>query len=196
MYRQQAALRHQRAKPVPIQELPEVPEELPEEVPEEVPEAEAAAADNEAVQPLWQEEADYNTLFYQVQAVLLDSELFARYCVVEGHSDMQQGERRSTMDQREFITMLQSLGVMEDSPVAPTHKALLKSMRKLSKGAAASIFRDASGAAKQRKAASEQASRTGRRGSQMRVSELNFSSFCKTGSPKEPWPRKCCMHRR
>jgi len=182
MYRQQVALRQQRAKPAPIQEeLPDVPEEVPEEV---VPEAEAggggraAAADDAAAQPLWQEESDHNALFYQVEAVLLDSELFARHCVVEGHSDMQQGERRSTMDQREFITMLQSLGVMEDSPAAPTHEALLKTTRRVSKGAAASIFRDASGAAKQRKAASEQASRTGRRGSQMRVSELNFSSFC------------------
>jgi hypothetical protein len=163
MYKQQAA------KHAPIRELLE-----------EVPEEDVAAAeadDDDAAQPIWQEEADNNALFYQVEAVLLDSELFARFCLVQGHSDMQQGERRS-MDQREFITMLQSLGVMEDSPAAPTHEALLKTAHRISKTMAACIFRDASGVAKQRKEVSERVRRTGLRGSQTRVAELNFSSFC------------------
>jgi hypothetical protein len=171
MYKQQAALRQQRVRhPAPIRELPE-------EVPEEDEAAAEADVDDEA-QPIWQEEADHNALFYQVESVMLDSELFARFCVFHGHSDVQQSERRSMMDLRGFITMLQSLGVMEDSPAAPTHEALLKTAHRISKTMAASIFRDASAAAKQRKEVSERVSRTGLRGSQMSVAELNFSSFC------------------
>ena len=143
-----------------------------EEVQEEVKPVENEASEEEA--------ANRAQVFTRVEAFLLDRSLFQRFCVVEGHSDMQKGERRTTMDQKEFLTMLRTLGVMEDSTDAPTDEVLsrvLTANNKVNKGAASIIFRNASGVTKVRKERGQD-----RRISQINIAELDFGMYCKAAS--------------
>ena len=170
MRRQQAILRQLREEPIE--------EELPPPPPDEKP-AEASEHDDETV------EEEIDTLFNQVEAFLLDRELFVRHTVAEGHSDLQQGDRRNTMDRKEFLIMLRSLGVMEDSENAPMDAALLKITRKISKGEATRAFLDAGGVEAAREAAAKNRNKVNarsRKQAQLAISELDYEMYSRAAT--------------
>jgi hypothetical protein len=103
-------------------------------------------------------------LLDEVENLLLDPEVFERFCVIEGHSSLQMGSRRSTMDQHEWFRCLADLGLMpadilkENKVVdpflqkrakkepAPKYPAVVAKLeRRLTKEQAGIIFRRALG---------------------------------------------------
>ena len=48
----------------------------------------------------------------QLEDILLDPALFEKFCVIEGHSALQMGARRLTMDQREWLSLLIALQLL------------------------------------------------------------------------------------
>ena len=117
----------------------------------------------------------------QITSFFHNRDLFERYCVVDGHSDLQAGTRRSTMDQVEFLTMLRKLGVTEDSQNSPTVDCL-RGHRRITKMQAVGIFRAASGADAARESLAQRRVKlkvaAAQDKTQMNVGELDFALYC------------------
>ncbi|MGB1596142.1 MAG: hypothetical protein ACPIOQ_25500, partial [Promethearchaeia archaeon] len=108
-----AAMRRQQIATQPLREET-IYEDVPELYTEHMPDEGA----NEHHAGEIEEEID--SAETQITSFFHNRDLFERYCVVDGHSDLQAGTRRSTMDQVEFLTMLRMLGLTDDSHNSPT----------------------------------------------------------------------------
>ena len=160
-----------------------VAEEAPEDLKSTV-EAEASTPDQpESASPRAEEVDDKDVpgieaIFKEIEAFFHDRTLFLEFCVIQGHSDMQTSERRSTMDLREFLTLMRSVGVMIDSPGPPTNSGLLKTANRLSKTAATRAFRDVCAAEE----ASQRKQMNGMNRTLVAISELSFGMYCEAAS--------------
>jgi len=118
-----------------------------------------------------------------VENLLLVPEVFEKFCALEGHSDLQLGSRRSTMDQYEWLRCLADLGLMppdqlrenkimdmyvqkpKKKKAAAQYAGVVEQLeRRLSKEQAVNTFRQALGKASSKYGAP--------------VGELNFRRFC------------------
>ena len=117
----------------------------------------------------------------QITSFFHNRDLFERYCVVDGHSDLQAGTRRSTMDQVEFLTMLRMLGLTDDSHNSPTVDCL-RGHRRITRMQAVGIFRAASGADAARESLAQRRVQlkvaAAQDKTQMNVGELDFALYC------------------
>ena len=70
----------------------------------------------------------------QFETLLLDPDLFEEFCVVEGHSALQQGMRTTTMDLKEWFTLLTHLGLMQEEAFKQGFKSMSVRMDEVDSG--------------------------------------------------------------